>query len=207
MSWRSAARFAVLTPGAELGGHDPGEMHDLERVLEHVLSVARPEAQPPEDRDELLAELAAVRLEDGLGACLVDLLVELGLREVVHLLDACRVDPAVLHQLLERELRDLPPDAVERRENDRVRCVVDDEVDAGQVLQGPDVATLPSDDATLHVVTGELHDRHGRLRGVTRRDPLQRVRDERSRPTACLCASLFLHLPDRPLELVTNEVQ
>ena len=55
-----------LHAGAELGRHDPREVDDLERVLEDVLPVARPVPQAAEDLDELLVELAAVRLEHGL---------------------------------------------------------------------------------------------------------------------------------------------
>ena len=55
-----------LDARAELGRHDPGEVHDLERVAEHVLPVARPVAQAAEDLHELLVERAAVRLEDRL---------------------------------------------------------------------------------------------------------------------------------------------
>jgi hypothetical protein len=40
----------------ELGRHDPGEVHDLERVLEDVLAVARTEPQPAEDLDELFGK-------------------------------------------------------------------------------------------------------------------------------------------------------
>ena len=151
-------------------------------------------------------QLAAVRLEDRLLARLVDLLVELGLRVVVHLLDPRRVDAAVLDQLLERELRDLAADAVERREHDRVRRVVDDEVDAGEVLERADVPALAADDAALHVVARELDDRHGRLGGVTGRDALQRVRDEGTGAAPRLCARLLLHLAHRSLELVAHEV-
>ena len=114
----------------ELRGHDPAEVDDLERVLEDVLPVARPVAQPAEDLDELLVQLAAVRLEHRLLAGLPDVLLELRLRVVVHLLDPRRVDPAVLDQLVERQPRDLAAERVERREDDRVRRVVDDEVDA-----------------------------------------------------------------------------
>ena len=94
---------------AELARHDPGEVHDFERVPEHVLPVARPVAQPAEHLDELLVELAAVRLEHRLLARLADVILELCLREVVHLLDPRRVDPPVLDQLLERHPRDLAP--------------------------------------------------------------------------------------------------
>ena len=157
-------------------------------------------------RDELLAQLAAVRLEDRLRTCLVDLLVELRLRLVVHLLDPGRMDPAVLDELFERELRDLAADPVERRQDDRVRRVVDDEVDPGQVLERADVPALAADDAALHVVARELDDRHGRLRRMARRDALQRVGDERARPAPRVGPCLLLHLAHGARKLVANEV-
>ena len=78
----------------------------------------------------------------------------------------------------ERELRDLAADAVERREHDRLRRVVDDEVDAGQVLERADVAALAADDPALHVVGGKLDERDRRLGGVAGRDALESVGDE-----------------------------
>jgi len=69
------------------------------------------------------------------------------------------VDTPVLDQLRERELRDLAPERVERREDDRLRRVVHDHVDAGQVLERADVAALAADDPPLHVVGRELDQR------------------------------------------------
>ena len=83
---------------------------------------------------------------------------------------------------LQRQLGDLAAHAVEGREHDRLRRVVDDEVHAGEVLERPDVAPLPADDPALHVVGGELDERDGRLGRMARGDPLERVRDEVSRP-------------------------
>ena len=191
---------------ADLRRHDAREMHDLERVLEDVLAVARAIAQAPEDLHELLVELPAVRLEDPLLPGLHDRVLDLRLRGVIGVFDASRVNPAVLDQLREREPCDLAPDAVERGQHDRLRRVVDDEVDAGEMLERADVAPLPADDPTLHVVGGELDDGHGRLGGVARRDALQGVGDEIARPPLRLRARLLLELPDPPCELVPDEI-
>ena len=174
----------------ELGRHQPAEVDDLERVLEDVLAVARAVVEPAEELDELLVELAAVRLEDGLLAGLQDVLVDLRLRLVVHLLDPRRLDAAVLDELERGHLRDLAADRVEGREHDRLRRVVDDHVDAGQVLERADVASLAADDPALHVVGGKLDQRRGRLGGMACRDPLERVGDEvAARRFASPCAS------------------
>ena len=116
------------------------------------------------------------------------------------------MDAAVLDQLREGQPRDLAPDAVERREHDRLGRVVDDEVDAGEVLERADVATLAADDPALHVVGGELDERHGRLGGVARGDPLECVGDEVPGAPLGLGLRLLLHLADAAGELVADEL-
>ena len=151
-------------------------------------------------------ELPAVGLEDRLVACLANEVVDLRLGLVVHLLDAGWVDTAVLEQSLERELRHLAADAVERREDDCLRRVVDDEVDARQVLERADVATLSADDSALHVVGGKLDDRDGRLGRVARGNPLESVCDEVAGTPPRLRGRLLVELADTPSELVAHEL-
>ena len=201
---QESSAFRGLDRGLDLGGHDARELHHLEGVLEHVLPVARPEAQPAEDLHELVAELSAVRLEHRLLTGLPDVLVQLGLGEVVHLLDTRRMNPSVLDQLQQRHPRDLTTNAVERGEHDGIGRVVDDEVDAREMFERADVAALPPDDAPFHVVRLELDERDGRLRGCARRDPLQGVGDEVPRPALCLGLSFLLHLPHPSGELVPH---
>src|SRR3954469_16569565 len=190
----------------QLGGHDPDEVDDLERVLQDVLAVARAELEPAEDAHDLLRELTAVGLEDRLGAGLRDLLLDLRLRLVVRLLDPGRVDAPVLDQLYEGEARDLAADAVERGEDDRLRGVVDDEVDAGEVLEGTDVAALAADDAALHVVGRQLDEGDRRLGGVAGGDALEGVGDEVAGAPLGLGLRLLLHLADAAGEVVADEL-
>ena len=84
-------------------------MHDLERVLEDVLAVTRPEAEPAEDLDQLVGEGPAVRLEDRLLPCLADDLLDFRLRLVIGLLDARRMDPPVLQEFRDSQASDLSP--------------------------------------------------------------------------------------------------
>ena len=161
-----------LGGGAELVGHHRRQVRALDGVREHVLAVARAVLQAAQDLDQLGVEAADVGLEGRLLAALDDVALELGLGLVVGLLDPRRVDAPVLQQLLERHPGDLAADAVEAGEDHRVRRVVDDEVDAGEVLERADVAALAADDAALHVVGGQLDDRDGRLGGVAGGEPL-----------------------------------
>jgi hypothetical protein len=132
--------------------------------------------------------------------------VQLRLRLVVHLLDPGRVDATVLDQLRQRDLRDLPPDAVERRQHHGPGRVVDDDVDPGQVLESPDVPPLAADDPALHVVRRQLDERDGGLGRVAGGDPLERVGDEIACPPARFGLRLLLHLTDTPGQLVADEL-
>ena len=118
----------------------------------------------------------------------------LGLLE--HLLDAGRVDAAVRDEALERDAADLAADRVEAREDDGLGRVVDDQVDAGQLLEGADVAALAADDAALHVVARDVDDRDGRLGGVVGGDALDGDADDVAGLLVGLLAGARLGLAD-----------
>ena len=160
---------------AQLRGHQSREVGDLERVDQHVLPVARAELQPAEQLDQFGSQAVDVGVEGRLLAGLLDLLVDLLLGLGEHLFDLGRMDATVGHQLGQRQAGDLAAHGVEPREHHGFGRVVDDEVDAGQVLEGADVAPLAPDDAALHVVGRQLDHRHGRLGHVAGGGPLDRM--------------------------------
>jgi hypothetical protein len=102
------------------------------------------------------------------------------------------------------ELRDLAAHPVEGREHDCRRRVVDDEVHPRDALERADVAPLAPDDATLHVVGGQLDDRHRGLRRVAGREALHRGREDVPRPPRGVAAGLLLELADRPGDVVAR---
>src|SRR4029079_2936519 len=76
---------------------------------------------------------------------------------LVRLLDAVRMDPAVLDQHLQGNPADLPADRVEAGQQDSFGGVIDDHVDTCDGLEGPDVAALTADDPALHLVSRQVH--------------------------------------------------
>ena len=122
--------------------------------------------------------------------------VDLGLAALVLLLDPVRMDPAVEHELLQREPTDLAADRVEAGEQHRLRRVVDDQVDAGHRLEGPDVAPLAPDDPALHVIARQVQHGDDRLGGLLARDPLDRQRHDLAGPQLALVTCLGLDVTD-----------
>ena len=173
---------------------------------EHVLPVGRAVAQPPEEVDQLGVHVGDAEPGDRVLARPAADQVDLGLAALVGLLDALRVDPAVADQPLKGEAADLPAHRVEARQEHRLRRVVDDQVDAGHRLEGPDVAALAADDPALHLVAGQVHDRDDRLARLLDRDPLDGERHDLARPLVGLGLGGRLDVPDRQRRLALGLV-
>ena len=86
------------------------------------------------------------------------------------------MDASVLDQLGKRQSSDFPPHRIEARKRDRVRRIVDDQVDPGDRFERTNVATLATNDATLHLLIGNRHHRGGDLANGIARVALNRHR-------------------------------
>ena len=134
------------------------------------------------------------RLERRPLALLDDPLVDLRLGVLVGLLDQRRVDPAVGDQPLQRDAGDLAPYPVEARKDHGRRGLVDDHVDAGELLERPDVAAVAADDPALHLVARQLDQASRAVAGVAGRQPLHRDREDVARAALGLVLGLGLDL-------------
>ena len=90
------------------------------------------------------------------------------------------------------DARDLAANRVVARDYDRLRRVVDDDIDAGGGLDRADVAAFAADDAALHLVVGQRDYRDGALGDELARQPLDRDRDDAFGAAVGLLARLFL---------------
>ena len=87
---------------------------------------------------------------------------------------------------------------------DRRGRLVDDEVDARDVLERPDVAPLAADDPALHVVGRQHHQGHRGLRRVAGGKALHACGEHVARAPGRLAARLLLHLADHPRLVVAG---
>src|SRR5439155_5098297 len=189
---------------AALAREHARDVRDLDGVSQNVLAVRRAEVQPAEVLHEIGVEAGDPDLVDGgLGGLLHDL-VDLGLRLRDHLLDARGVDAPVDEESLEGALRDLTADRVESGHDDRLRSVVDDQIDPGEGLEGPDVAALAADDPALHVVARKRHDRHRVLGRVLGRKALDGHGDDVPRLRVGALPRLGLELADATVRQVLH---
>src|SRR5580658_4297464 len=138
----------------DLARDQRGQEGRLDRVVEHVLVVGEAVLELPEELDDLGVEPVYVELVDGVLAGLRRREVDLLLRALDELLDARGMDAPVLDERLERVAGDLAPHGVERREEDKLGRLVYLQRDSGRRLEGLDVASLPADQPSLHLLAG-----------------------------------------------------
>ena len=190
----------------QLRGDGPGYVGHLEAVGERVLSVAEAELELSQGADQLRVHVLDPHLQDGGFPRREDVLLDVPRGFVDQLLDTRGVDAPVLDEALQGPSRDLPADGVEAAEGHGLRGVVDDQVHARQGLEGADVAPLPSDDASLHVVGRQGDDADRRVAGVLHRTALHGRDDDLPRLAVGLPLGLLLQIlqtePDEVLRLL-----
>ncbi len=179
---------------AKLGSHHAAEIRDLEGVLKHVLTKRGTVAQGTKGLDDLGVQVVDASIEGSLLASLAHALLNQVGSLVIHLLDAGRVNAAVGDEVLEGDTGGLTTDRVEARKNDGLGRVVDHEVDAGNLLEGADVATLATDNTALEVIRGNVHGGNGDLGSVVGSAALNRQGQNLLGGLVALGANLLLGL-------------
>ena len=147
-------------------------------MVQHVLAVAGAVLEATKQLDDLGREARDAGVVGGLFAGLADDQIDLGARLGYDLLDPPGVNSAVGDQLGQGQSGDLAADRVEAGQDHRLGRVVDDQIDAGGLLQSPDVAALAADDPALHLIRWQVDDRDGVLGRVVRGHPLDGGHDD-----------------------------
>ena len=146
---------------AKLGCNKAGNVRHLDRVIEHILTVAGAVSHAAEKLDKLLIKTVDISLEHGSFAFGLDGGVDLLLSLGDHFLNAGRMNSAVGNELFKCDTGDLTANGVKAGNSDGLGGVVDDEIAAGKSFNAADVTTLAADDASLHLVVGERYDGDG----------------------------------------------
>ena len=106
------------------------------------------------------------------------------------------MNPAVGDQALQRDAGDFPPHRIKAGQGNGLRRIVNDEIDAGQRLDGADVAAFTADDPALHFIVGQRHHRHGGFGHLVGSTALDRVGNQVARLLIGFILKLRLKLRD-----------
>ena len=154
---------SLLGIQAQLTGHDGTQVGSLARVLQQVLTIAGAVLHLTNHADEFGVQAMDTHVDSGAFTGLDDFFLDLTAHFGNNLLDACRMDAAVAHQLVQCQTGDLAAHGVKARQHDSLGGVIHNDFDASGSLQGTDIASLAADDASLNLVIINMEDGHSIL--------------------------------------------
>src|SRR5919202_356372 len=86
--------------------------------------------------------------------------------------DTRGVNASILEQLIERDPRHLAANGVMTRKCHSFRCIIDDDVNTGDLFEGANVASFPTNNAAFQLLRGQWYRRNGDLGDVVGGEPL-----------------------------------
>ena len=121
-------------------------------MLENVLGVAGPVLQPTDQFDEFTIDAVYPDIECGLFARFLNARFDFFVNLFDNLFNSRGMDPAVINQSFQRNLRHLTSNRVKPRKDNRFRRVIDDHVNTGRRLDRADVPSFPAYDSSFHLL-------------------------------------------------------
>ena len=179
---------------AELGREQGSDVAALDEVSQHVLPVRRPVLQGSQNGQQARGEIGDPHLDQSVLGRANAQLFHPALAALVDLFDPGGVNPSVGDQLGQCDPGRLPAHRVEARQQHAFGGVVDQHVDAGDLLEGPDVAALTADDPALHLIARQRNGRNHRLGGLFGGEPLNAGDDDPARDRVCASLRFGLDL-------------
>src|SRR5262245_20097298 len=143
-------------------------------MSEHVLAVTCAILQATQQVHNSLVQSANLRFLHGFFSCSPDLYLDFLLSFGNQLFDSRGMDAAVGDELVQRDSSNFPSNRIVSAYDHHARCVVDNYIHAGGLLEGADVATLAADDAALHFVVWNIDGAGGGFGSVRGGKTLQR---------------------------------
>src|SRR6266545_5162630 len=176
----------------------------FKRMLQDILPIACTVFEPPQQLDQIGVQALHIRfIGDALTLLTHDLLdLLLGFRN--HLLDSRWMDAAVLEQLIQCPASNLAPHRVMTGKGHGLWRIVDNDIDAGDLLEGADVAALAADDTTLEFFAWERHSRNRDLGDIIGSAALDSQRDHLTRGLVGLIARRALDLANAPRRIIAR---
>ena len=128
---QQAGALCLCGIDAQLSGENAGDMRNLNGVLQHILTIACAVTHASEQLDQLRMQTVHAGFENCAFAFLLDDLILFAAALFDHFFDARRMDADVNDELLQRQTGNFAANRVETGQSNRLRRIVDDEIDTG----------------------------------------------------------------------------
>ena len=141
-----------------------GQMGHFHRMLKHILTVTGAKIQPSQNHNDAWIQIKHIGLVSRLLTFFFDDFGNIFFGLDHHLLNFCRMNPAVQNQIFQRHFGDLSANRIKRRQRDRAGRIVNNHFHAGGFFKGPDIAAFLADNFTFDIIGGDFHHRRGDFR-------------------------------------------
>ena len=197
-------RFTDVHIGAQLMRDGAREYGYFNGMRQHVLPVTCAEMQPPQQFKQFGLQSVHAGIQRRPLALFADNQIHFLPRLGYHVLDTRRVDAPIDDEARQCQARNFAAYRIKAGEDHRLRCVIDNQVDAGRRLQRANVAPLAPDNAAFHLIIWQRHHRDYRLGYLVRSAALNRQRNDLARARICFLACLPFNSANAPRRFLTH---
>ena len=189
---------------AQLRSHHACQVCNLNRVVQHILTIAGAIFQTAQKLNQLRMQAMHANRKGCLLASLLNLLLNLFLSLLDHFFNTGRMNTTVVNQLFQSNAGNLAAHRIKAGNNNCLRSIVDNQVNAGQSFQSADIATLATDNAALHLIIRQTNNGNGGLSDMVSSAALNCQRDNLASLSVSIILSLLLQLLDHHCGIMLN---
>ena len=160
---------------AQLRSHSSTEVSRLAGVHKQVLTITGAILHLTNQANQLGMHTVDTKVNRSTFTCFDNLFLYLFGHFSHNLLNTCRVDTSVLHQLVKRQARNLTANRVKCRKRNRLWCIIYHNFYTCGSLQGTDITSLTTNNTTLNFIIINMEHRYSILHCSLRGDTLDRL--------------------------------
>ena len=154
---QQAGTFSQNNVNTKLRSHYTCQVSNLNRMVQHILTIAGTIFQAAQQLNQFGVQTMHSDSKGCLFAGFLNLLLNLFLCLFNHFLNAGRMNTTIINQFFQSETGNLAAYRIEAGNNNSLRSIIDNQIDAGKGFQSTDVTAFTTDNASLHLITRELH--------------------------------------------------
>ena len=187
---QQAGTLSQNNVNTKLRSHYTCQVGNLNRMVQDILTIAGTIFQAAQQLNQFGVQTMHSDSKGSLFAGFLNLLLNLFLCLFNHFLNAGRMNTTIINQFFQSDTGNLAAYRIKAGNNNSLRSIIDNQINAGQGFQSTDVTAFTTDNAALHFIVRQAYYGNGGFRYMVCCTTLNCQGDNFS----CLAVSLILSL-------------
>ena len=150
---------------SQFSGHDAGKSRYFRRMLQNILPIAIAITQTAKQLCQLTRHPIDTELENRFITNLHDGFIQLAGHFFNNLFNSARLNTPIFHQDFQCLAGNFTTNRIEARHRNHIRGIINDQINAGCLLNRLDISSFTADNSPLHVLIRQRHNRNGAVDG------------------------------------------